>query len=329
MAKVQDLIQQLNALSDSFQADPTSLDRDSRIQLQQAAYRAARSLEDGYDMSRRVLTESPTEQLAVRIGCDLNIFSLLEAEQPQTPEKLNEKLNIEPTILARVLQTLSGFGALKQTSQGYSLAHGSSTVAKPDFAQCFGTCQDWLLPIYQALPKKLKAEEYKLPQTDATDLAVQYAWGDKGKGLFEILGGRPAIAGGFRQLMSTWGTSGSFLYDYYPVEERLIKGYDSSISDVMFVDLGGNWGNKVIAVKDRFPHMPGRLIVQDLPYSIESAPKTDKAELTVHDFFQPQPVKRMYSDISCSVYASIARLTHAAYRSSRLPYSPDSARFLR
>ena len=115
MAKVQDLIQQLNALSDSFQADPTSLDRDSRIQLQQAAYRAARSLEDGYDMSRRVLTESPTEQLAVRIGCDLNIFSLLEAEQPQTPEKLNEKLNIEPTILARVLQTLSGFGAVSYT----------------------------------------------------------------------------------------------------------------------------------------------------------------------------------------------------------------------
>ena len=290
MSKIKSLIDQLNDLSDSFEADPTSLDTKSRLQLQQAAQRAVRSLEDEYDFSRRVSTESPAEQVAVRLGCDFNIFSQLKAEQPQTPEKPNEKLKIEPTVLARILQALSGFGAVKHTTKDYALTPASAELTNHEFAQCFGTCQDWLLPVFQALPKKLRSEEYKLPQTDNTDLAVQFACGEKGKGLFEILGDRPVVANGFRHLMSTWGVGGSFLYDYYPVEERLIKGYDADVSDVMLVDMGGNWGDKIIAVKEHFPQLPGRLIVQDLPYTIDAAPKTDKAELTVHDFFQAQPV---------------------------------------
>ncbi len=116
---------------------------------------------------------------------------------------------------------------------------------------------------------------------------------------------RPDSARGFGTLMSTWGEGNSLIQDVYPVNERLLVGFDESSQpeQVMWVDVGGGYGQKTIALKRGYPTLPGRFIVQDLPGTIQNAPKNEGIENMSHDFFTEQPVKgkRSHHQRSCNV----------------------------
>jgi len=104
---------------------------------------------------------------------------------------------------------------------------------------------------------------------------------------------RPQSARGFGTLMSTWGEGNSLIQDIYPINERLPIGFDKSSQSeqVMWVDVGGGYGQKTIALKRACPGLSGRFIVQDLPGTIENAPKNKGIENLGHDFFTEQPFK--------------------------------------
>lgn len=150
---------------------------------------------------------------------------------------------------------------------------------------------EFLNPAYQALPGFLASRNYEGSPTDPTDTAVQMAFDSKGKDLIGILMERPDSARGFGTLMSTWGEGHSLIQDLYPVNERLPKGFDDSHDSVMFVDVGGGYGQKAIALKRACPELPGRFIVQDLPGTVANAPNAEGIEMMGHDFFTEQPVK--------------------------------------
>jgi len=100
---------------------------------------------------------------------------------------------------------------------------------------------------------------------------------------------RPEAAQGFGTLMSTWGEGNSLIQDLYPVREKLASEVD--VKDVMWVDVGGGYGQKTIALRSSIPDLPGRFIVQDLPGTVENAPKSEGIEFQGHDFFTEQPIK--------------------------------------
>lgn len=147
-----------------------------------------------------------------------------------------------------------------------------------------------MVPSFTALPQKLAAEQYKSPQTDPRHAALQVAHQQEGETIFDFLVANPEVAYSFSQLMTTWGLHDPQLHEIYPID-RLQSGFDSSNSDVILVDVGGNWGQKSIAVKESNPDLPGRIIVQDLPHIIAAAPESKLVEYQVHDFFTEQPVK--------------------------------------
>lgn len=109
---------------------------------------------------------------------------------------------------------------------------------------------------------------------------------------------RPDSARGFGTLMSTWGEGNSLIQDIYPVNERLPIEFDkpSQSEQVMWVDVGGGYGQKTISLKRACPSLPGRFIVQDLPGTIQNAPKNEGIENMGHDFFTEQPIKGKKSD---------------------------------
>ena len=74
----------------------------------------------------------------------------------------------------------------------------------------------------------------------------------------------------------------------YPVEDHT-KNWDSAAP--VYVDMGGGMGHQCAQFKERFPNVPGRVILQDLPQSIENALPRPGVEKMVHNFFEPQPVK--------------------------------------
>lgn len=133
---------------------------------------------------------------------------------------------------------------------------------------------DFLNPSYQALPGFLASTNYESP-SDPTNTAVQTAFDAKGKDLIGILMSKPESAMGFGTLMSTWGEGNSLIQDLVPVKEKLQNGFDDSGEKVMWVDVGGGYGQKTIALKAALPELPGRFIVQDLPGTIENAPKNE------------------------------------------------------
>lgn len=74
----------------------------------------------------------------------------------------------------------------------------------------------------------------------------------------------------------------------YPIE-RHTEGWDPNLP--VFVDMGGNVGQYCAMFKKRFPDVPGRVILQDLPDTLIRATQTPGVETFAHDFFEPQPLK--------------------------------------
>lgn len=91
--------------------------------------------------------------------------------------------------------------------------------------------------------------------------------------------------------MSTWGERHALLQHLYPVNERLVSGYNAKASPIFFVDVGGGYGQKSIALKQAISGLPGRIVVQDQPIFINQAPTIEGIEFMVYDFFTEQPLK--------------------------------------
>ena len=60
---------------------------------------------------------------------------------------------------------------------------------------------------------------------------------------------------------------------------------------VHFVDVGGSFGHQCARLKAKYPDLPGRIVLQDLPETIKQARPIEGVEFMAHDFFTPQPVK--------------------------------------
>lgn len=65
----------------------------------------------------------------------------------------------------------------------------------------------------------------------------------------------------------------------------------SSPDAVLMIDIGGATGSQLINFHSQFPHLPGRLILQDLPVAVASVEVPDGIEVQAYDFFTPQPMK--------------------------------------
>ena len=78
--------------------------------------------------------------------------------------------------------------------------------------------------------------------------------------------------------------------DFFPVEEKLGEGARDHEDAIMFVYIGGGLGHEAVALRKRFPKLPGRFVLQDLPQAVADL-RLDGVEATVHDFLTPQPLK--------------------------------------
>lgn len=140
------------------------------------------------------------------------------------------------------------------------------------------------------IPQYLARNGYRNPQ-DATDCPFQSAQ-DTTKICFEYLAERPKLQecfnnymGGRRQGERSW-----FDPDYFPVEDKL-QHTELNDSTPLLVDVGGGLGHDAEAFRKSYPDLPGRIIVQDLPRSVEQAAPVGRGiEMLSHDFFSPQPI---------------------------------------
>lgn len=86
-------------------------------------------------------------------------------------------------------------------------------------------------------------------------------------------------------------------FDALDFEKRF--GRDTTSSTVLFVDVGGSTGAQSLILRQRYPNLPGRVLIQDRPEVVEQAkaqlPSSVKVEAEVHNIFTPQPIKGISS----------------------------------
>lgn len=81
--------------------------------------------------------------------------------------------------------------------------------------------------------------------------------------------------------MPTW-------LDVYPYKTKI---ENLSPEQPLFVDLGGGLGHQSIALREKLPNVRNKIILQDIPQTLEHAIKHPGVEIMVQDFFQPQQTK--------------------------------------
>lgn len=95
--------------------------------------------------------------------------------------------------------------------------------------------------------------------------------------------------------MPTW-------LDVYPVEEEAKESLSNSEvqsgqageeerEKVLFVDVGGGIGHQAVAFREKYNGLKGRVVLEDIPQTLEHAIQHPGVEVVVQDFFQPQAIQ--------------------------------------
>lgn len=176
-----------------------------------------------------------------------------------------------------------------------SLRQASSTSKPPNLAipvfsfdlitpslPSFGTVS----PQYQALPGFLRKTRYENP-TDELHTVFQDAWHTTSHA-FAWFVGHPENLDHFNNFMAFRRQPELSWLTVYPILDKVgTCGPDQ----VVYVNIGGGIGHQCAQFKEKYPQIPGRVILQDLPHTVAKALPTIGVENMAHDFFQPQPIQ--------------------------------------
>jgi ribosomal protein RSM22 (predicted rRNA methylase) len=99
---------------------------------------------------------------------------------------------------------------------------------------------------------------------------------------------RPIQQATFHRFMEAQFASLPTWLDVVSFESEI--AHDASADDIVFVDVGGGNGSQCAALKKEYPHLQGRIILQDRPAVLESALQVSGMEKIPHDFLTEQPV---------------------------------------
>lgn len=139
------------------------------------------------------------------------------------------------------------------------------------------------------LPDYFEEKGWHCP-TDAYDSPFQFAVGTK-LHQFDWIAQHPKLQHAFNVTMTmrTKNFDDSKWFDVFPVAQLMDQ---KTPAEVFMVDIGGGVGHNMIELKEHYPDIPGKLVVQDIAPVIESVTgMPDGIEAEVQDFFKPQPVR--------------------------------------
>ncbi|KAL2204564.1 S-adenosyl-L-methionine-dependent methyltransferase [Sarocladium strictum] len=229
--------------------------------------------------------------MAVRILLDLNIFELI-APGPQSLDELAKATGADARLLKRVLRMATSIRWLKQDVADQWQATPISQVATlPPFRAWLITHFDTRVQTYSEFPEWLRKHDFKTSWAGAED----NIWLQENKEpVWAYMASHPEYSALFDTAMSIQDNLPPDMIPPYPFADDEVA---TSVRDdeVAFVDIGGGFGQTIEFVKQNYPKLQGKFILQDLPKTIDvlDKSKVDAAgyEAQVHDFFGEQPVK--------------------------------------
>ncbi|KAI9669029.1 MAG: hypothetical protein M1831_000621 [Alyxoria varia] len=121
--------------------------------------------------------------------------------------------------------------------------------------------------------------------------SFQYA---HGQSLWEYFRDHPESKQDFDLYMSAASSDKlAYWFDTYPAASHLQQLSRSDDEAVAIVDIAGGRGHDLRSFSSRYPELPGRLVLEDLPetFKTEGYVPSQGIEVQPYDFFTPQPIK--------------------------------------
>lgn len=153
-------------------------------------------------------------------------------------------------------------------------------------------CCDEIFVNTTRLPEYFRATSAR-DTTSMTDNPYTWGNGQVGKTFFEIISQEPRRIQQFNIAMSTQDFTLPVL-GMYPFGEELANASDLE-NRALIVDIGGGRGHSLIQIRERWPDLKGRMILQDRPVVLDSIGELPGIEKMAHDFFTEQPVKHAHA----------------------------------
>ncbi|KAB8222891.1 S-adenosyl-L-methionine-dependent methyltransferase [Aspergillus novoparasiticus] len=228
---------------------------------------------------------------AIRVAQGMGIFDAFVTSNgtDMTLEELSSKTKGDVELLKRILRFLCSHNICKETStetyqpSQIAMLYGTGSVPG-DMIKHFHTNMQITSKLFDYFEEK----GYKNP-SDAYDAPFQLAY-QTNEHYFEWLGKNPATQSVFNSVMTESKRHyGVEWFEIFPVLDKLQVPPER----VAFVDVGGGVGHDVTALKTRFPQLPGKYIVQDLPQVIDNIkePLGEGISAVKINMFEGQPIQ--------------------------------------
>ena len=101
---------------------------------------------------------------------------------------------------------------------------------------------------------------------------------------------RPEVMGSFMRYMTVQHYGKADWLTLFPLEKELAT-WTNSQEKAVFVDVGGGMGHQCVVLKQRYPQLQGRVVLQDLPEVIPHAQLPPGIEKAAINFLENQPEK--------------------------------------
>ncbi|GKZ76594.1 hypothetical protein AnigIFM56816_006861 [Aspergillus niger] len=229
----------------------------------------------------------------VMLGMNTGLFRKLALhDSVWTPSELAKDLRVDVRLLERILRYLAANGMIEETTVGHFQAKRTTKMLADKRSEAFvlyafETCG----PASQAVPGFFADNNYD-DITDNKNTPFQKAFRTDVT-CFEWLAKHPKLFDALQQVMTGLKSTDWFL-NFGLFQQEAHRAASSQVhlgEDIFFVDVGGGHGHQCIQLRDKYPHLQGRLVLQDLPEAVNHLPPLDGVRVMAHDIFQPQTIK--------------------------------------
>ena len=232
---------------------------------------------------------------ATRVLLDLDIFRILaHSPEPLECSALAEKTGASTELLERLLKFICTQGFVHETGPDTYVANPVTRVVASDGGA--GSISDMFLTLklLSRFPDFLKETAYANP-VDKDKSPWKYGIGtDDHYFAYISRPGRELMLQNFMNHMA-WKTLGAKWFEMPDIMQAVFGDEKLSHDEVLIVDVGGSGGHDLVSFKQAHPDLAGRIILEDLPATIEGVDTELLAKHHIepkpHDFFIAQPIQ--------------------------------------
>ncbi|OQD71075.1 hypothetical protein PENPOL_c001G04565 [Penicillium polonicum] len=278
-----------NQVTESLGAFRSQREETDRVAALKAALRLVNALQKPQD-SVYHLAYSPTHAMCVRIALDMDIFATLtERNGPVSLADLAAVKKASPILVERVLRILVGIDYVGECDTRVYIATTMTRQLTDRLSiSVIKFIFDVGMPTLAKVPEFLRRQDHRNPE-GATTGPLQFAE-NIDESIWTWLPQNPEKLDSCNTFMEgDRGARPSWL-EWFPVEERLLCDVNPD-AETLMVDVAGGRGHDLAAFLARYPDVPGRLVLEDLPHVLEeSTVDMERIEKQAFDLFKPQPI---------------------------------------